>query len=70
MIVTDYMKEHGINLFRAVKETGIPYNTLWCIYIGKTSLRRCSGITLLKLARWMHISMEELVLSEMGEENK
>lgn len=68
MNIKEYLEKNGISLYRAEKETGIPHNTFWCIYAGKTSLSRCSGLTLLKLAKWMGVTIEELLLPEIEAE--
>lgn len=68
MNVHGYMEKNGISLYRAVKETGIPYTTMRCIYIGQTSIKKCSGETLYKLAKWMGVTIEDLLRPEMEAE--
>lgn len=65
MLLTDLLKQNGITKYSLSKNSGVPYTTLNDICRGKTSLEKCSAETVYRLARELHVSMEELLESCM-----
>ena len=61
MFIDDLMREKGITKYRLAKDSGVPYSTVVDIVSGKTSLDKCSGETLFKLAKTLEVTMEDLV---------
>ena len=51
-----------MSIYRLAKNSGIPYATVNDICNGKTSLEKCNGETIYKLAQTLDVSMEELLL--------
>ncbi len=62
-IVTDYLKEKGINKYQFSQMSGIPYSTICDIVSGKTPLKRCSAETIYKISEASGIPIETLVRS-------
>lgn len=65
MIVTDLLRQQGMTKYSLSKASGVPYTTLSDICSGKTKLEKCSAETVYRLARELHVSMEDLMLSRM-----
>ena len=64
MTMNTLLAQQNISRYQLSKSSGIPWATLADICSGKTKLERCNGATLQKLARALHISIEELLSLE------
>lgn len=67
MIITDLLADQGMTKYRLSKNSRIPYTTLNDICSGKTSLARCSAETVYRLAKELHVTMEELLEADSQE---
>ena len=67
--IVTLLKEKGISRYSLSKSSGIPWATLADICSGKTHIERCSGGTLVKLAKALELSMEQLLELEMPQRN-
>lgn len=61
MMLAELLSQQGITKYSLSKLSGVPYTTLSDICSGKTSLEKCSAETVYRLAKELHISMEELL---------
>lgn len=61
MTITQIIKEKGFSRYSLSKTSGVPWATLADICSGKTSLRRCSASTLMKLSKPLGLSLEEIL---------
>lgn len=64
--MSELIKEKGLSRYSLSKISGVPWAVLSDIYSGKTRFEQCSSATLLKLSKALEISMEELLLLEVG----
>lgn len=64
MTMSTFLAQRNMSRYQLSKSSGIPWATLADICSGKTKLERCNGATLQKLARTLHISIEDLLLLE------
>ena len=55
------LKEKQLSVYQCAKDSGVPYTTLSDIVKGKTSIEKCTAETIYKLARTLHVTMEELL---------
>jgi len=56
----------GMTKYRLAKLSGIPNATLSELCSGKTSIEKCSGETLYKIAKTLNVSMESLLDEKMA----
>lgn len=70
MDILTLLKKKGISRYSLSKASGIPWATLSDICSGKTRMERCSGGTLVKLAKALELSMEELMALEPPKQKK
>lgn len=68
MTIQQLLQDKKISRYRLSKISGVPWATLADIYSGKTRLDRCATGTLLKLAKALDLSMEELLELKMESE--
>jgi plasmid maintenance system antidote protein VapI len=61
MLLTELLSQRGISKYSLAKSSGVPYTTLNDICSGKTHLAKCSAETVYRLAKDLHVSMEELL---------
>ena len=61
MLIAEIIQTRNISKYRLSKNSGVPYTTLTDIISGKAQLEKCSAETVYKLAKELHISMEELL---------
>lgn len=61
MLLADLLFEQGMSKYSLSKSSGVPYTTLCDIISGKTSLEKCSAETVYRLAKALHMPMEELL---------
>lgn len=64
MTMNTLLAQQNISRYQLSKSSGIPWATLADICSGKTKLERCNGSTLQKLARALHVSIEDLLALE------
>ncbi len=55
------LKERQLSVYQCAKESRVPYTTLSDIVKGKTRIEKCTAETIYKLARTLHVTMEELL---------
>lgn len=55
-----YLKEKGKSIYALAKESNIPYSTLNDLANGKVTIEQCKVELLLKLAKNLSLSMEEI----------
>ena len=65
MAISDLLIQRGITKYSLSKTSGVPYTTLNDICNGKTSIEKCSAETVYRLAKQLHVPMEELLESSM-----
>ena len=70
MKFNDLLKTKKITLYKLSKESGVPKTTLFDISSGKTKLIDSTGRNLLKIAKCLGISIEELLSLEQEEYNQ
>lgn len=61
MIISDLLAKQNMTKYRLSKLSDVPYTTLNDLCNGKTSLEKCSAETVYRLAKELHVSMEELL---------
>ena len=61
MEINELIKNKKLSVYRLSKLSGVPYTTLNDICSGRTSLEKCSGETIYKLASALNVSMEDLL---------
>jgi len=61
MTISEMLIEQKMTKYRLSKNSQIPYATLSDICSGKTDLSKCSAETVYRLAKELHVSMEELL---------
>lgn len=58
------LAQQNMSRYQLSKSSGIPWATLADICSGRTKLERCNGATLQKLARALHVTIEDLLSLE------
>ncbi len=53
--------QSALSVYQCAKESHIPYTTLSDIVKGKNRIEKCTAETIYKLARTLHVTMEELL---------
>ena len=61
MDINEILKEKNMTKYRLAKLSGVPNATLSELCSGKTSIEKCSGETLYRIAKVLGVSMESLV---------
>ena len=61
MELMSLLKERQLSVYQCAKESHVPYTTLSDIVKGKTRIEKCTAETIYKLARTLHLTMEELL---------
>ena len=67
MELMNLLKEKQLSVYQCAKESHVPYTTLSDIVKGKTRIEKCTAETIYKLARTLHVTMEELLTECFGE---
>ena len=62
MELMSLLKEKQLSVYQCAKESHVPYSTLSDIVKGKTRIEKCTAETIYKLARTLHVTMEELLI--------
>ncbi len=65
MSINEILDNMGMTKYRLAKLSGIPHATLSELCSGKTSIEKCSGETLYKIAKALNVSMESLLEDKM-----
>lgn len=65
MSINEIIIQSGMTKYRVAKLSGVPHATLNDLCNGKTHIEKCSGETLYRLAKTLHVSMELLLESTM-----
>ncbi len=60
MTIQDLLEEKGYTVYRLSKESGISKTTLFDIFSGKSNLLDCRLKNVLKIAKALNVSVEEL----------
>ena len=68
MELMSLLKEKQLSVYQCAKESHVPYTTLSDIVKGKTRIEKCTAETIYKLARTLHVTMEELLTECFREE--
>ncbi len=61
MELMNLLKKKQLSVYQCAKESHVPYTTLADIVKGKTRIEKCTAETIYKLARTLHLTMEELL---------
>lgn len=61
MTINDLLVTKELNVYRMSKISGIPKTTLFDIVSGKADLKDCTGRNLLKIAKYLNITIEDLL---------
>ena len=61
MELMNLLKEKQLSVYQCAKESHVPYTTLSDIVKGKTRIEKCTAETIYKLARTLHLTVEELL---------
>ena len=67
MDINKILNHIGMTKYRLAKLSGIPHATLSELCSGKTSIEKCSGETLYKIAKALNISMESMLEDRMNQ---
>lgn len=59
-MLKDYLKEHGISIYKLSAECGIPYSTLNDVVNGKVEISNVKSGVLFALAECLQMTMDEL----------
>ena len=65
MSIQEIIVQSGMTKYRVAKQSGIPHATLNDLCSGKTSIEKCSGETLYRLAKALGVSIEQLLETVM-----
>lgn len=68
MELMSLLKEKRLSVYQCAKESHIPYTTLSDVVKRKTRIEKCTAETIYKLARTLHVTMEELLTECFREE--
>ena len=66
MSINEILDNIGMTKYRLAKLAGIPNATLSELCSGKTSIEKCSGETLYKIAKVLNVSIESLLDERMN----
>ena len=64
MTMNMILAQQNMSRYQLSRASGVPWATLADICSGKTKLERCNGATLQKLARALHVTIENLLSLE------
>ena len=65
MNLTNLLSLKNISQYKLAKMSNVPQTTISDICLNKTSLEKCSGITLYNIASSLNISIEDLLLKQV-----
>lgn len=61
MELISLLKEKQLSVYQCAKQSRVPYTTLSDIVKGKTRIEKCTAETVYKLAKTLHVTMEDLL---------
>lgn len=67
MKLKQYFEQNNLKISQAAREAAIPYSTLSELVNGKKSIAKCNAETVYSLAKYLNLSMEELMVCENSE---
>lgn len=65
MNINDILKKQGMTKYRLAVLSGVPHATLNNICSGQARIEKCSAETLYKLAKVLHVTVEDLIADAM-----
>lgn len=69
MPLKQLLEIQNMSVYQCAKKSNVPYTTLSDLINGKTKINRCSAETVYKLSKVFHVTMEELLENEVGNES-
>lgn len=67
MNIINILHNKNISQYAFSKECGVPYTTICDICKGKTELKKCNAETVLKIAKTLGLTVEDLLTEDHGE---
>lgn len=64
-MIQTILKERGLSIYWLSKASGVPYTTVSLLCRGKTSPERCDAGTVLRIAKALGVTVEELLRVEV-----
>ena len=61
MVINELLKQRGMTKYRLAKESRVPHTTVLDICNEKTSITKCSLMTIYRLAKTLNVNMEYLI---------
>ena len=61
MLIDDALKKQNMTKYRLSKESGVPQATINDICSGKSDIEKCSAGTLYKIAKVLHVTVEDIL---------
>ncbi len=61
MLINDYLRDNNTTKYQLSKMANLPYGTLNDICTGKTDIAKCTGETLLKIAKVLGCTVDDLL---------
>lgn len=61
MLINDYLRDNDMSKYQLSKMAGLPYGTLNDIVKGKTDIAKCTGETLIKIAKALGCTVDDLL---------
>ena len=65
MTINTMLNQQNMTKYRLAKESGLPHATISDICSGKAQIEKCSAETLYKIAKVLHVSIEDLIRDRM-----
>ncbi len=65
MTIESMLNQQNMTRYRLAKESGLPHATISDICSGKAQIEKCSAETLYKIAKVLHVSIEDLIRDHM-----
>ncbi len=68
MTINAMLEQQNMTKYRLAKESGLPHTTISDICSGKAQIEKCSAETIYRIAKVLHVSMEDLIRDQMEPE--
>lgn len=65
MTINAMLEKQNMTKYRLAKESGLPHATISDICSGKAKIEKCSAETLYKIAKVLHVSIEDMIRDRM-----
>ena len=65
MTIDAILEQQNMTKYRLAKESGLPHATISDICSGKAQIEKCSAETLYKIAKVLHVTIEDLIRDRM-----